>query len=130
MKHTFMVCILFLVHCSHHEGHEEHEKNIRNAERTFLDSFPPVRDFKRILFFVSFVLFVVRYPSVCSSKIQVCFTVMNLKYATKLKRPLLSLGQGSDSRYNPLARGYSMYAGQALPEGRPGGYAPPGQGSI
>jgi len=42
-----------------------------------LDSFSPVRDSKRILFFVSFVLLVVKYPFVCSSMIRVCFTVMN-----------------------------------------------------
>jgi hypothetical protein len=43
-------------------GHEEHEENQKMRKRTLLGSFRPVRDFKKILSFVSFVLFVVKYP--------------------------------------------------------------------
>jgi ABC-type bacteriocin/lantibiotic exporter with double-glycine peptidase domain len=79
VKHTFMVCIL-PAHCSHHEGQEEHEKN-KNCRTDILGFFPPVRDFKRILFFVSFVLFVVKYPSVCSSMI------LSMLYCDEHKKP-------------------------------------------
>ncbi|MGD0820689.1 MAG: hypothetical protein ABSA71_08080 [Desulfomonilia bacterium] len=39
----------------HHEGHEEHEEDLKTRTNT-LGSIEPVNDFKRLSFFVSFVV--------------------------------------------------------------------------
>jgi hypothetical protein len=55
-------------------------KKIKKCRTNTLGSFEPVRYFKRFPFFVSFMLFVAKYPSACSLMIQVCFTEMNQNY--------------------------------------------------
>ena len=50
-------------HCFHHEGHEEDLRN-KECRTDTLGFFDPVRYFKRFPFFMTFVLFVVKYSFV------------------------------------------------------------------